>query len=97
MKNPYEITDPVEQRNFRVGPMPHPGGWIRDVLLDALHLSDDDAAAELGVDGAALRRVLDGAAPVTADLAGRLSELTGVESALLLNMQASHDRDSVKP
>jgi len=51
---------------------PHPGETIRDDILPALALTVTEAARQLGVSRAALSRVINGRAAISADMARRL-------------------------
>lgn len=51
---------------------PHPGETIREDILPALGLTVTEAARQLGVSRAALSRVINGRAAISADMARRL-------------------------
>lgn len=74
---------------------PHPGETLREDVLPALGLSVSAAARQLGVTRGMLSRVLNGNAPISADLAVRLEKWLGVDrggdAVKWLEMQASHD------
>ena len=55
---------------------PHPGEIIRELCLEALHLSVTDAAAGLGVTRKTLSAILNGRAGVSPEMAVRLSRLS---------------------
>lgn len=84
---------------------PHPGETLRDDVLPALGLSVTDAAAQLGVTRAALSRVLNGRAGISAEMALRLERWLGVDhggrASVWLGMQAAYDlwhtQKSAKP
>jgi antitoxin HigA-1 len=67
---------------------PHPGSVLRDYLAD---LSVTDAALHLGVTRAALSRILNGSAGISADMALRLAEALGTSPDLWLGMQFQFD------
>jgi addiction module HigA family antidote len=67
---------------------PHPGSVLRDYLDD---VSVTSAAAHLGVTRAALSRILNGGAGISAEMALRLSEALGTSPELWLGMQAQFD------
>jgi addiction module HigA family antidote len=52
--------------------VPHPGETIRDDILPALGLTVTEAARQLGISRAALSRVINGRAAISADVARRL-------------------------
>jgi len=74
---------------------PHPGESLRDDVLPALGLTVTDAAAQLGVTRAALSRVLNARAGISAEMALRLERWLGVEhggrASVWLGMQAAYD------
>jgi addiction module HigA family antidote len=53
---------------------PHPGETLKEDILPELGLSVTDAAVQLGVSRAALSRVINGRAAISADMAIRLSQ-----------------------
>src|SRR5262249_3065185 len=67
---------------------PHPGEVLRDYLGG---VSITDVAKHLGVTRAALSRILNGAAGISAEMALRLSEALGTSPELWLGMQMQHD------
>lgn len=84
---------------------PHPGETLREDVLPGLGLTVTDAAAQLGVTRAALSRVLNARAGVSAEMALRLERWLGVDhggrASVWLGMQAAYDlwhmQKSVKP
>ena len=84
---------------------PHPGETLREDVLPALGLSVTDASAQLGVTRAALSRVLNGRAGISAEMALRLERWLGADhggrASVWLGMQAAHDlwntQKSAKP
>jgi addiction module HigA family antidote len=67
---------------------PHPGGVLRDYLGG---VSITDAAKHLAVTRAALSRILNGSAGISAEMALRLSEALGTSPELWIGMQAQYD------
>ncbi len=67
---------------------PHPGEVLREYLGET---SVTEAAKRLGVTRAALSRILNGKAAVSADMAVRLSVLLGTSSRMWLDMQSRYD------
>jgi len=59
---------------------PHPGLTLRDDVLPALGVSITAAAEQLGVTRAALSRVLNGRAAISAEMALRIEHWLGVEN-----------------
>jgi addiction module HigA family antidote len=84
---------------------PHPGEILREDVLPALGLTVTDAAAQLGVTRAALSRVLNERAAISAEMAIRIENWLGVEHGgradVWLAEQASYDlwqtRKTFKP
>lgn len=67
----------------------HPGvvlkeGWPAEVTITA-------AARQLGVTRAALSRILNGHAAISADMALRLQDWLGINAQMWLRMQATYD------
>ena len=67
---------------------PHPGEVLREWLTE---ITVTDAAARLGVTRAALSRVLNGAAGVSAEMDLRLAKALGSTPGSWLSMQADYD------
>ena len=67
---------------------PHPGSVLKDYLGD---VSVTSAAAHLGVTRAALSRILNGSAGISAEMALRLSEALGTTPELWIGMQSQFD------
>jgi addiction module HigA family antidote len=59
---------------------PHPGETLREDVLPALGLTVTAAAEQLGVSRAALSRVLNGRAAISAEMALRLEAWLGPEN-----------------
>lgn len=73
----------------------HPGEVLREDVIPALKLTPQEAAAQLNVPLDELARVLDGSAPVAAELAARIEAWLGVDhggdAEHWLAMQAQYD------
>jgi antitoxin HigA-1 len=67
---------------------PHPGGVLREYLGST---SVTNAAKHLGITRAALSRVLNGSAGISAEMALRLSQALGTSPELWTGMQAQYD------
>ena len=67
---------------------PHPGTILRDYLTN---VSVTAAAMHLGVTRAALSRILNGNAGISAEMALRLSEALGTSPELWIGMQSQYD------
>ena len=67
---------------------PHPGIVLRDYLEQ---VSVTEAAKHLGVTRAALSRILNGSAGISADMALRLSDALGTTPELWIGMQTEYD------
>lgn len=70
---------------------PHPGEFVRDEILDELHLSVTQAAEILGVRRASLSGLVNGSAALSPEMALRIEKAFGVDMEMLLRMQAWHD------
>lgn len=73
---------------MRIANPPHPGEVLRDYLGK---VTVTDAARHLGITRAALSRILNGSAGISADMALRLSDALGTSAELWTGMQAQHD------
>jgi len=67
---------------------PHPGTVLKEYLGA---VSVTAAANHLGITRAALSRILNGGAGISADMALRLSDALGTSAELWANMQAQYD------
>ncbi|NYT26383.1 HigA family addiction module antidote protein [Alcaligenaceae bacterium] len=67
---------------------PHPGLVLREYLGE---LTVTEAASRLGVTRAALSRILNGSAGISADMALRLRDALGTSAELWINMQSNYD------
>lgn len=70
---------------------PHPGVFIREEILDPLHLSVTQAADALGVRRATLSDLLNAKAALSPEMALRVEKAFGVNMDTLLKMQAWFD------
>ena len=69
----------------------HPGELMREIIDDHVGLPVAEVAKRMKVSRPALDAVLDGAQPVTADMARRFGRLTGGAPELYVQMQAQFD------
>ena len=70
---------------------PHPGEVLRDGVFVETGITVTDFAKRLGVTRAALSRVLNGKAAISADMAVRLAAALGGSPESWLHMQANYD------
>ena len=75
---------------------PHPGVFIREEILDELHLSISEAADVLGVRRATLSDLVNGNATLSPEMALRIEKAFGVNMEMLLRMQAWHDANAMR-
>jgi len=69
----------------------HPGEVLRDLYLKPLGVSITAAADALGVTRKHISEIVNGHAPVSADMAIRLAGALGTEPEIWVNMQAQYD------
>lgn len=69
----------------------HPGEILRDVYLAPLGVSITTAADALGVSRKHVSEIVNGHAPVSADMAVRLAAAFDTEPDLWVNLQAQYD------
>ena len=67
---------------------PHPGSVLRDYLGD---VSVTAAALHLGITRAALSRILNGSAGISAEMALRFADAFGTSPELWAGMQSQYD------
>lgn len=67
---------------------PHPGAVLREYLGEA---TVTEAAKHLGITRAALSRILNGSAGISADMALRLETALGASAEMWLGMQTDYD------
>ena len=70
---------------------PHPGGIVRRQCLEPLGLSVEKAAKGLGVSEDSLSGVVNEEAPISVDMAIRLSKSFGSSPETWLGMQMAYD------
>ena len=70
---------------------PHPGEFIRTVIVEPAGLSVTAAAVALGVSRPALSSLLNGKADLSGDMALRIEKAFGVKMDTLMRMPASYD------
>lgn len=66
----------------------HPGTVLREYIDD---VTVTDAASRLGVTRAALSRILNGSAGISADMALRLEQALGTSAEMWLGMQLKYE------
>jgi antitoxin HigA-1 len=69
----------------------HPGEILRDLYLMPLGVSITAAAEALGVTRKHVSEIVNGHAPVSADMAVRLAAALNTEPELWVNLQAQYD------
>jgi addiction module HigA family antidote len=70
---------------------PHPGEIIRSLCLEPLGVSITEAAKALGVSRKTLSAIVNGRAPITPEMAVRLSIAFSTSAESWLNQQAQFD------
>ena len=78
-------------RSIRMKSPVHPGGFVKDEILDAQGITVTTAAKALGVTRPALSALLNGRANLSPDMALRIEKVFGVPMDTLMRMQNSHD------
>ena len=69
----------------------HPGEILREEFLAEYRLSANKVAADLGINVGRLSEVMEGRAPITAELALRLSRYFSNSPEYWLNLQSAYD------
>jgi addiction module HigA family antidote len=75
---------------------PHPGEFIRDEILDELHLNITEASEVLGVRRATLSDLVNGNAALSPEMALRIEKAFGIDMEMLLRMQAWYDAHAMR-
>jgi antitoxin HigA-1 len=70
---------------------PHPGEILRELCIDPLGLSINEAAEALGVTRKTLSAILNGRSGISPEMAVRLSLAFGTTSESWLNQQSQYD------
>jgi addiction module HigA family antidote len=68
----------------------HPG-WLLAEELQERKITISKAASDLGVSRQSLSRIINGAQPITPEMAARLGHYFGSAASLWVRMQAQHD------
>lgn len=76
-------------------PAIHPGEFLREIL-DELSLTQAALARALGISPVRVSRLLQGARPVTAEMALRLGRALGQSPRYWLSFQAAYDLKTVQ-
>ena len=82
------MSEPIAKVGMRPS---HPGEFIREEILEELHLSVARAAEILRVRRATLSDLINGKAALSPEMALRIEKAFGVSMDTLLRMQAWHD------
>lgn len=88
---PTRSIAPDASRRKRTRPPTHPGGIIKRMHMEPLHLTVTQLAAVLGVSRKTLSKIVNERAGVTPDMALRLSRAFGTTPDLWLNLQQAYD------
>jgi addiction module HigA family antidote len=70
---------------------PHPGETLKEDILPDLGLTVTQAARQLGISRAALSRIINGRAAISADMAIRLAQWLGGSAETWLRAQLQYD------
>lgn len=74
----------------------HPGPWLRRNIVEPYHLTVHTAATALGMPRVAMSNLLNGKAPLSAELAMRFEKAFGVSAETLMRMQTAYDFAQVR-
>ncbi len=70
---------------------PHPGEVLKDGVFADTRITVTEAAKALGITRAALSRIINGKAGISAEMALRLGQWLGTGPEVWLNMQSAYD------
>lgn len=69
----------------------HPGGFVKNKVIDSMGLSVTDAAQALGITRPTLSKFLNGHAHLSPEMALRIEKAFGVSMETLMQMQSTFD------
>ncbi|VAV93601.1 hypothetical protein MNBD_ALPHA06-728 [hydrothermal vent metagenome] len=69
----------------------HPGVMLKEDFLDDLGIKPGAFAKAIGVDRAAIKKIIDGKRAISADMALRFSLFFGVSNGFWLNLQKDYE------
>lgn len=69
----------------------HPGEIIKELCIEATHLTVTEAAKKLGVDRTTFSRLINGHAGISPEMAIRLSRALGTPATMWMNLQRDYD------
>lgn len=78
-------------RSIRMKSPVHPGGFVKDEIVEALGLSVTGAAQALGVTRQTLSALLNERVNLSPKMALRIEKAFGISMNTLMKMQASYD------
>ena len=82
----------MSEEQIKIGMMPcHPGEFIREEILTALHINITRAAEALGVRRATLSDLVNEKTALSPEMALRIEKAFGLDMDTMLRMQAWHD------
>ena len=74
----------------------HPGPWLRRNFAEPYHLTVQAAAATLGVTRVTINNLLNGDAPLSAEVAMRFEKAFEISAETLMRMQTAYDLAQVR-
>ena len=69
----------------------HPGLMLKEDFLDDLNIKPGTLAKAIGVDRAAIKKIIDGKRAISADMAIRFGLFFGMSTAFWLNLQKDYE------
>ncbi|GGZ30424.1 HigA family addiction module antitoxin [Asticcacaulis endophyticus] len=69
----------------------HPGIMLREDFLETMGIKPGALAAAIGVDRAAIKKIIEGKRAITAEMALRLSIFFGTTAEFWMNLQSDFD------
>ena len=74
----------------------HPGNMLKEDFLDDLDIKPGSFAKAIGVDRAAIKKIVDGKRAITADMALRFGLFFNMSAGFWLNLQKDYELRIVK-
>ena len=82
---------PTLWKCYKMIPIEHPGVMLKEDFLDDLGVKPGSFARAIGVDRAAIKKIIDGKRAITADMSLRFSLFFNMSPSFWLNLQKDYE------
>jgi len=86
----------ITKKGFEMIEIEHPGIMLKEDFLDDLDIKPGSFAKAIGVDRAAIKKIVDGKRAITADMALRFGLFFNMSASFWLNLQKDYELRIVK-